>query len=266
VTTPDPDHYAADLHTDRPHPARVYDYLLGGKDNFAADRAAAEAGLKVNPNAATAPKENRAFLMRAVRFLVDAGVRRFVDIGAGLPTSPNIHEIAQGLEPTVEVAYVDNDPIVLVHARALLTSTPEGRTSYVDADLADVDRILGSDDVRRMLGSGEPVALLLFAVLHFFPDDADPYGIVRRLVDALPPGSYLVISHITDHYDRPAWAKFQAVFRAQGIETVWTSCTRGSCRSCRGDRTRRRTSRTRRWRSTAALPANRRAPTGVLSP
>ncbi|GIJ43204.1 hypothetical protein Val02_00900 [Virgisporangium aliadipatigenens] len=223
MTSPDPDHYHADLQTDRPHPARVYDYLLGGKDNFAADRAAAEQGLKVNPNARTAPRENRAYLMRTVRFLVDAGVRRFIDVGTGLPTSPNIHEIAQGLQPSTEVAYIDNDPIVLTHARALLTSTPEGRTSYVDADLSDVDRILGAEPVRHMLDSGQPVALLLYAILHFFPDATDPYGIVRRLVDALPSGSYLVISHITDDYDKPAWAKFQQIFRAQGIDTQFRS-------------------------------------------
>ena len=130
-----------DLRVDRPHPARVYDYLLGGKDNFAADRAAAEAGLKANPNSRIPPRENRAFLRRAVRYLArEAHISQFLDIGTGIPTSPNVHEIAQDAEPRARVVYVDNDPIVLAQARALLTTGPAGETAYIDADLRDVGR------------------------------------------------------------------------------------------------------------------------------
>jgi hypothetical protein len=130
----------------------VYDYLLGGKDNFAPDRAAAAEGLKANPHAATAPLQNRAFLRRAVRFLAaEAGIRQFLDIGTGLPTSPNVHEVAQQVDPASRVVYVDNDPIVLAHARALLTSSPEGRTAYVDANLRDVEQILHARELLENL-------------------------------------------------------------------------------------------------------------------
>jgi hypothetical protein len=210
---------AAPFDTERPHPARVYDYLLGGKDNFAPDRAAAQAGLRVNPSAATAPLQNRAFLARTVRFLAEAGVRQFLDIGTGLPTSPNVHEIAQSVDPSARIVYVDNDPIVLSHARALLTSTPEGRTAYVDSTLQDVDGILRAAELRDNLDLDRPVALLLYAILHFLPDDDEPYAIVRRLLDALPGGSYLVLSHITADFEPEEWGRFAAIMRAQGITT-----------------------------------------------
>ncbi|AGZ42826.1 SAM-dependent methyltransferase [Actinoplanes friuliensis] len=211
---------AEPLDTGRPHPARVYDVLLGGKDNFAADRAAAAEGLKVNPNAATAPLQNRAFLQRAVRFLAgEAGVRQFLDIGTGLPTSPNVHEVAQAIDPTARIVYADNDPIVLTHARALLTSSPEGRTAYVDASLQDVDGILKAPELRETLDLDEPVAVLLLAILHFLDDDADPWSIVDRLMAGLPSGSWLVLSHITDDHDPESWARFAAIMRRQGITT-----------------------------------------------
>ncbi|MFI7601739.1 SAM-dependent methyltransferase [Actinoplanes sp. NPDC049681] len=211
---------AEPLDTGRAHPARVYDYLLGGKDNFAADRAAAEQGLKVNPDAATAPLQNRAFLRRAVRFLAaEAGVRQFLDIGTGLPTSPNVHEVAQAADPSARVVYVDNDPIVLTHARALLTSSPQGRTAYVDADLRNVDEILGAPELAATLDLDRPVAVLLLAILHFLDDDADPYAIVGKLMGALPRGSYLVVSHITADYDPASWARFTEIMRRQGITT-----------------------------------------------
>ena len=208
------------LDTGQPHPARIYDYLLGGKDNFAADRAAAAQGLKVNPNAATAPQQNRAFLRRAVRFLAaEAGVRQFLDIGTGLPTRPNVHEVAQGIDPAARIVYADNDPIVLAHARALLTSTPEGRTNYVDADLRDPRRILDAPELRATLDLDQPVALLLLAILHFLEDEAKPYDVVRELMDALPAGSYLVVSHITADHDPESWARFGELMRRQGIPT-----------------------------------------------
>jgi hypothetical protein len=196
----------------------VYDYLLGGKDNFAVDRAAAEEGLKANPDAATAPLQNRAFLRRTVRWLAaEGGIRQFLDIGTGLPTSPNVHEVAQAVDPSARIVYVDNDPIVLTHARALLTSAPTGHTAYVDADLGDVDRVLAG--ARDNLDLSQPVALLLFAILHFFDDDTDPYGIVGRLMAALPSGSYLVLSHLTADYDPARWGQFVQIMRKQGITT-----------------------------------------------
>jgi SAM-dependent methyltransferase len=154
-----------------------------------------------------------------VRFLADAGVRQFLDIGTGLPTSPNVHEVAQSVDASARVVYVDNDPIVLAHARALLTSAPEGRTAYVDSTLQDVEGLLRSPDLRDGLDLDRPVALLLFAILHFLDDDEEPYDIVRRLMAALPSGSYLVLSHITADFEPAEWARFAAIMRAQGIST-----------------------------------------------
>lgn len=181
-----------------PHAARRYDYWLGGKDNFAADRESGDAVAAAYPAIRTTVIENRRFMQRATRHLTEqAGIRQFLDIGTGIPTSPNMHEVAQGVAPESRVVYVDNDPIVLAHARALLTSAPEGATAYVDADLRDPDRILGHPDLRATLDLTRPVALMLVAILHFLPDGDDPYGVTRRLVEALPSGSYLVISHAT---------------------------------------------------------------------
>ena len=195
----------------------MYDYLLGGKDNFAADREAIGALLKAVPNARTGARENRAFLGRAVRYLVaEAGVRQFLDIGSGLPTANNVHEVAQAIAPETRVAYVDNDPIVMAHARALLTSHPDGKTAYIHADLHDPDAILKHPSVRGTLDFGQPIALVLMAVLHFFPAQDNPAGIVATLLAALPPGSYLVASHVTADYNDPASAAdgVQAVQRA----------------------------------------------------
>jgi len=214
----EPGHRAVDLQTGQPHPARVYDYLLGGKDNFAADRAAAEAGLRANPNSRIPPRENRAFLGRAVRYLAgEAGISQFLDIGTGIPTSPNVHEIAQGIEPRARIVYVDNDPIVLAQARALLTTGPEGRTAYIDADLRDIDAILGSADLQRTLDLSKPVGLLLIAVMHFIPDEDDPWTLAARLLAALPSGSYLALSHLTGDFDPAAWAGVVAVYRRSGV-------------------------------------------------
>jgi hypothetical protein len=184
----------------------MYDFLLGGKDNFAADREAIAALLQSVPNARTGARENRAFLGRAVRYLAaEAGIRQFLDIGTGLPTASNVHEVAQSIAPECRVVYVDNDPIVLAHARALLTSDPAGKTAYIDADLHDPATILASPAVRETLDFSKPIALMLLAILHFLPDDKDPAGIVAALADALPSGSYLVLSHATaDYSDRTA--------------------------------------------------------------
>jgi SAM-dependent methyltransferase len=207
-----------DLQTDRPHPARVYDFLLGGKDNFPADRGAAEAGLRANPNSRIPPRENRAFLRRAVEYLAgEAGIRQFLDIGTGIPTSPNVHEVAQAIAADSRIVYVDNDPIVLAHARALLTSKPEGRTEYIDADLRDVRRILDSPQLREIIDFDQPVALLLIAILHFVGDADEPYAIVQELLDALPPGSYLALSHLTGDFDPVAWEHVAAIYARQGV-------------------------------------------------
>jgi hypothetical protein len=214
----EPGHQKVDLQTGQPHPARVYDYLLGGKDNFAADRAAGEAGLRANPNSRIPPRENRAFLGRAVRYLArEAGISQFLDIGTGIPTSPNVHEVAQLIEPRARIVYVDNDPIVLTQARALLTTGPEGRTAYIDADLRDIDAILGSAELQRTLDLRKPVGLLLIAVMHFIPDEDDPWALAARLLAALPSGSYLALSHLTGDFDPAAWAGVVAVYRRSGV-------------------------------------------------
>jgi SAM-dependent methyltransferase len=176
------------------HSARVYDYWLGGKDNFAADRAAAEQVIEVRPAIRTDVRANRAFLGRAVRYLAGpAGIRQFLDIGTGLPSADNTHEVAQSVARDSRIVYVDNDPIVLAHARALLTSAPEGVTAYLDADLRDPETILAR--AGHTLDLTQPVAIMLVAVLHHVPDSDDPYRLVARLRDAVPSGSHLVISH-----------------------------------------------------------------------
>jgi hypothetical protein len=175
--------------------ARVYDYLLGGRDNYAADRAAAAAVLQIAPNTRFTARANRAFLTRAVRYLTrDAGVRQFLDVGTGIPTAGNVHEIAQAIAPETRVVYVDYDPIVLAHARALLNSHGAGATDYVDADLRDIDAILGH--AGRLLDLTRPVAVTLISILHAIPDADDPYSIVAKLMSAMPPGSYLAVSHM----------------------------------------------------------------------
>ena len=192
------------------HPARRYNYFLGGKDNFQADRESGDAIARFFPTIRVATLENRSFLRRAVEFLVrEAGVRQFLDIGTGIPSANNTHEVAQGLAPDARVVYVDNDPVVLVHARALLTSTPEVRTAYIDADLREPEQILRDPELRATLDMSQPVALMLIAVLHFIVDRDDPYGIVRTLVDALPSGSYVAITNVTTDF-MPAHIKAEA--------------------------------------------------------
>ena len=176
-----------------PHIARVYDYWLGGKDNFAADREAAEQMIAANPAVLPGVRANRAFLGRAVRYLAEeARIRQFLDVGTGLPTVDNTHEVAQQIAPDSKVVYVDNDPIVLAHARALLTSTPDGDTAYVDADLRDTAKVL--EGAARTLDFSRPVAVMLLMILQYIPDSDDPWGIVTRLLEAVPSGSYLVVS------------------------------------------------------------------------
>ncbi|WP_007507591.1 SAM-dependent methyltransferase [Frankia saprophytica] len=207
-----------DLQTDRPHSARMYDYYLGGKDNFPADREAAAQALAEFPHGRTTAQQNRAFMHRAIRYLVDeVGIRQFLDIGTSIPTSPNLHEVAQQVAPDARVVYADNDPIVLIHARALLTGTPAGRTAYLAADLRDVEAILTSAELRDTIDLTRPVAVSLVAILHFFPDADDPYGIVQRLLDALPSGSHVVISHVTGDYAPETWTQLIETYRSRGI-------------------------------------------------
>jgi SAM-dependent methyltransferase len=182
------------LDTRHAHPARVYNYWLGGKDNFAADREAAEQAIAANPGIVADVRANRAFLARAVRYLAaECGIRQFLDIGTGLPTAGNTHEVAQAVAPAARIVYVDNDPVVLSHAQALLTSAPDGATAYLHADLRDVGGIVRA--AAQTLDFGEPVALMLLIILHLIPDADDPYGIVAALLQALPAGGYLVLSH-----------------------------------------------------------------------
>jgi S-adenosyl methyltransferase len=208
----------SEIDTSRPHAARVYDYLIGGQNNFAVDRETAAKVLLNSPNARVAPRENRAFLGRAVRFLTaEAGLRQFLDIGAGLPTANNVHEVAQAVEPSSRIVYVDNDPLVLVHARALLTSAPEGRTTYIQADIRDPEAILAAQATRELLDFSQPVGLLLLGILHLLADADQPARIVAALLDALPSGSYLVASHLTTEHDRERTAAGQAVMRDAGM-------------------------------------------------
>ncbi len=183
------------LDASRPHMARVYDFWLDGKDNYAADRAVAEQVAAAYPDVRAAVRAQRAFLARAVHFLVaQAGIRQFLDIGTGLPSANNTHQVAQAAAPRSRVVYVDNDPIVLAHARALLTSSPEGATAYIDADLRDTGTILKR--AADLLDFGQPVAVMLLGILQGIPDREDPGAIVARLMDAVRPGSYLAISQI----------------------------------------------------------------------
>jgi S-adenosyl methyltransferase len=194
----------AQIDTTVAHSARRYDYWLGGKDNFAADRESGDAIAAAFPSVRIAVIENRRFVRRATDFLArHAGIQQFLDIGTGIPTSPNVHEIAQGIAPASRVVYVDNDPIVLAHARALLASSPEGATAYIDADVRHSDQITSNLELREIFDFSRPVALMLAAILHFIPDEDDPYGLVARLVGALPKGSYLVMSHATNDFLTP---------------------------------------------------------------
>ena len=198
------------LDTSVPHPARRYNYWLGGKDNFAADRESGDAVVSIFPSIRTAVIENRYFLRRAVTLLAgELGIRQFLDIGTGLPSADNTHEVAQRVAPQSRVIYVDNDPLVMVHARALLTARPGiGTTDYLEADVRSPEYIL--QEAAKTLDFGRPIGLMLIAIMHFIADEEDPYGIVARLVSALPSGSYLVLSHsTTDHLSPEAVDAFR---------------------------------------------------------
>ena len=221
VEAGDPGAAVPEINTHVAHTARVYDYWLGGKDNFPADHALAEAILEAVPIMRDMARANRAFLGRAVRYLArEVGIRQFLDIGTGIPTAGNTHEVAQAVARDARVVYVDNDPIVLAHARALMTSHVAGRTEFIFADLREPESILEDPALRSTLDLDQPVALMLVAILMFFPDSEDPYGIVSGLMEALPSGSYLAISHPTADFDEPAMAGASAASKRSGIDMV----------------------------------------------
>ncbi|MFF2519926.1 SAM-dependent methyltransferase [Streptomyces sp. NPDC058086] len=217
----DPAELRRRIDTTKAHPARVYDVFLGGKDNYPVDRSAAAAAIVANPSGYLDVRHNRDFLRRAVTTLTqESGIRQFLDIGTGLPTQENVHQIAQRITPESRVVYVDNDPVVLAHARALLTSGPEGQTDYIDADLEEPARIL--EGAAKTLDFEQPIALVLVAILHFIEDE-QAYPIVRELVEALPSGSRLVLSHLTEDLNAENIRAVQRTFTERGFTFVLRS-------------------------------------------
>ncbi|MEU5211077.1 SAM-dependent methyltransferase [Streptomyces sp. NPDC020742] len=214
---------AEEIDTSRPHPARMYDYYLGGWDNYEVDRVAAERVIEVHPQVRLSARANRAFLRRAVRDLVGGGIRQLVDVGTGIPTSPNTHEVAHETAPDTRVVYIDNDPIVATHAGARLANTPH--TGFVLGDVRDPGAILDHPTVRELIDFDRPVALLMVAVLHFIRDDEDPAGLIAAFAERLPAGSHLVLSHATDEpYEAYEAGRTDEVARA-GVEDVYKSAT-----------------------------------------
>lgn len=204
-----------EIDSSRPHPARVYDYWLNGQNHYEADIAAAERVVSVWPGVVLGARLNREFMHRVTRWLAnEAGVRQFLDLGSGIPTQPNLHEVAQQVAPEARVVYADNDPIVLRQARELLSGTPQGRTAYLHADVTEPESILDAPELRETLDLGRPVALSLIAVLHFITDERGAYDIVRKLMDALPSGSYLVLSHTTADFDPDLLTRVAEVYRS----------------------------------------------------
>ncbi len=211
-----------DLGFDRPHPARVYSYWIGGKDHFQVDRDAGDELAVALPSLPIAARANRGFMVRVVRHLSAAqGIRQFLDIGCGLPIQPNLHEIVQGIVPASRVVCVDNDPLVLVHARALLTSTPQGTVDYVDADLHDPPSII--EQARQTLDFRQPVGVTLIAILHLFPDDDEVARILKELTGPLCPGSALALSVVTADCDPPRAVAAQAVAQNHGLSVTLRS-------------------------------------------
>ncbi len=199
------------IETDRPSVARLYDYFLGGHHNFAADRELARRLLQAEPRARYIVAENRAFLGRAVRFLLEAGIRQFIDLGSGIPTQENVHEIAQQGDPAARVVYVDNDQVAVAHSRQILSDNP--LATVIRADLRDPEAVLSHPDVTALIDFGQPIGLLMVTVLHFVPDSDDPAGVVRRFAGGLVPGSFLTISHATDEAAPGAAAQVKDLYK-----------------------------------------------------
>ncbi|GAB1335033.1 SAM-dependent methyltransferase [Streptomyces sp. E-15] len=206
---------AIEIDTSKPHPARMYDWYLGGKDNYPVDEAMGRQMLALDPRVPVMARVNRAFMHRATRWLAAQGVRQFLDIGTGIPTEPNLHQVAQQVAPDARVVYCDNDPIVLAHAAALLRSTPQGVTEYLQADVRDPDAII--EGAGRILDLGRPVALSLVALLHFITDEDGAHDLVSRLLAALPSGSYLMMTHATADFTPEESAAATEKLKAAGI-------------------------------------------------
>jgi hypothetical protein len=223
VAGADPDWVPQEINTNVAHPARVYDYWLGGKDNFPADRALAEHIMEAIPTMRAMAAANRAFLSRAIRYLAgEAGIRQFLDIGTGIPTSPNVHEVAQAVAPDSRVVYVDNDPIVLAHARALLPSQDVGETAFILGNLREPKAILDHPTLKTTLDLTQPVAVVMVAVLMYFRDteDPNPHEMVSSLLEPMPSGSYLAISHPTADFNEEAMAGAVAAAEHSGVTLV----------------------------------------------
>lgn len=217
-------HAARDIDTTKPHSARMYDYYLGGKDHFDVDKKAAEAVAQAYPGIFVCARENRAFMHRATRVLAkEHGIRQWLDIGTGIPTEPNLHQVAQSVVPDARVVYADNDPLVLKYAEALMRSTPQGRTTYIHADANDPATLLNAPELSEVLDLGKPVALSLNALMHFIPDSYDPYGIVGSLMAALPVGSALALSHCTPDFDQATWDAVTEIYNSSGTPVQFRS-------------------------------------------
>ncbi|MGV9674228.1 SAM-dependent methyltransferase [Nocardia sp. NPDC003482] len=210
-------HDLVEFDTQKAHSARMYDYYLGGKDNFAADREAASTVMEVFPETAQAARANREFVHRAARFAARSGIRQFLDIGTGIPTEPNLHNAVQAVDPRCRVVYVDNDPLVLAHARALMFGSAEGRTDFIPADIRDPHVILESETLREVLDLSQPVALNLAAILHFVTDEEGAYDIVRTYMDAFAPGSHLAVTHGSSDLNPEVFEKIVGVYARAGM-------------------------------------------------
>ncbi|ADI05204.1 hypothetical protein SBI_02083 [Streptomyces bingchenggensis BCW-1] len=212
------------IDTTKPHSARMYDYYLDGKDHYEVDAQAAANVLAVHPTVKLNARVNRGFIHRATRWLArEAGIRQFLDIGTGIPTEPNLHQVAQSVAPEARVVYTDNDPIVLAYAQALLHGTPEGRTTYVEADVREPRKIITASELVDTLDLDKPVALSLNALFHFIPEEQKPYELVRELMDALASGSYLMMSHSTHDFSAETWRKVIEVYKENGIPFITRS-------------------------------------------
>ncbi|WP_030665237.1 SAM-dependent methyltransferase [Streptomyces cellulosae] len=217
-------HAARGIDTSRPHSARMYDYYLGGKDHFDIDKQAAETVAAAYPGIFVCARENRAFMHRATRVLArEHGIRQWLDIGTGIPTEPNLHQVAQSVVPEARVVYADNDPLVLKYAERLMRSTPEGRTTYIEADVNNPEALLDAPELAEVLDLNRPVALSMNALMHFVTDAQDPYGIVGRLLGALPSGSALALSHCTPDFDPATWQKVTDIYTAAGTPVQFRS-------------------------------------------
>jgi hypothetical protein len=208
---------SAELRTDIPHSARIYDYVLGGKDNFEVDRVAAEKMLERQPGLRTSMRANRRFMVKSARFLAARGFRQFLDVGTGLPTQPNLHEVVQGVAPDAKIVYVDNDPLVLVHARALLTPVGTGSVSYLESDLRHPDAIFAAKGIADEFDLGQPVAVTLIAVLQHITDEKEARGIVEGIMDRLAPGSALALSAVTTENDQTAGDHTVKTYNTSGV-------------------------------------------------